>query len=79
MIHKYNIDQVSITYNMDQIVIELHNLARALNAQQEFKKNNCDNSLTAAHDRLRIMAEQLSMITRDLKTASYMTSFRAFD
>ncbi len=77
MIHQHNIDQESIAYDMDQIVIELHYLARALYAQQELKNNNCDNLLSTAHDRLRSIAQDLSVVTKDLKTASRIANVRA--
>lgn len=70
MSYQHNIDQVSTAYDMDQIVIELHNLARALCAQQESIKDDFHDSLKEAHDRLRTIAQELSIVTQDLKTAS---------
>jgi len=79
MNHQHTIDQVSIAYDMDQIVIKLHNLARTLYAQQQEKKNDCDYSLNLAHDRLRMIAQDLSMVAKGLKTARLTVSYRTVD
>jgi hypothetical protein len=76
MIHQHTIDQASIDSDIDQIIITLHNLARTLYAQQQEKKNDCNYSLNVAHDRLRMIAQDLSMVTRDLKTARFTASYR---
>lgn len=77
MNHQHTIDQASIAFDMDQIVIKLHNLARTLYAQQQEKKNDYDYSLNLAHDRLRMIAQDLSMVTKDLKTARLTASYRS--